>query len=90
MFGQDADASLRATASQLTPPFIPSRSWSSDTPQPYNTHINISQKLDRVLLMFEDLKSQVETDSVEKKEQLSLLHEDITVLKKKQCINTEG
>ena len=87
MFGQDADAPPRAATSQLMPTFTPSRSWSSDAPQPYNTHINISQKLDRVLLMFEDLKRQVEMDSVETKEQLSLLHEDITALKEKHNVS---
>ena len=67
----------------MTPPFTPSR-WSSDSPHAYNSGgIGINQKLDRVLLMFDEMKQQVERDSVEMKEQLSNLHDDLTELKEK-------
>ena len=67
----------------MTPPFTPSR-WSSDSPHAYSSGgIGINQKLDRVLLMFDEMKQQVERDSVETKEQLSNLQDDLTELKEK-------
>ena len=62
----------------MTPPFTrtPSR-WSSDSPHAYSSGgIGITQRLDRVLLMFDEMKQQVERDSVETKEQLSNLQDD--------------
>ena len=90
VYGQDegryADATPRASAPQredcmITPPFTPTSRWSNDSLQGFN----ISQKLDQVLLMFEDLKKQVERDAVETREQISLLQEDLMELKAKQC-----
>lgn len=69
----------------MTPPFTrtPSR-WSSDSPHAYSSGgIGITQRLDRVLLMFDEMKQQVERDSVETKEQLSNLQDDLTELKEK-------
>ena len=57
----------------VTPP----NRWSS---QAYISHVSVSQKLDRVLCMFEEMKrreSWVERDSIDTKEQLSLLQEDL-------------
>ena len=64
----------------LTPPFTPSRWSASDSPQPRN----MSQKLDRVLSMFEDFKHEVERDAAETREQLSLIQEDLTDIKAQQ------
>ena len=79
------DPSPRPAISQheefMTPPFTPSR-WSGDSPQAYSG-VSVSQKLDRVLLMFEDMKRQIERDSVETKEQLSIFQDDLTDVKEK-------
>ena len=83
----DAAATPRAPVQReefmVTPPFTPSR-WASDSPQAYGGGgVGITHKLDRVLFMFEEMKQQVERDSVETKEQLSILQDDLTVLKEK-------
>ena len=96
MFGSEAcdseafNHTPRAPVSQheqfMTPPFTPNR-WSSESPQGYSSasvSMSVIQKLDRVLSMFGEMKSQAERDSMEVKEQLSILQDEMAMLKEKQ------
>ena len=49
----------------MTPSFTRTPRWSSDSPHAYSRgKIGINQRLDRVLPMFDEMKQQVERDSV--------------------------
>ena len=69
----------------MTPPFTPTGRWSSDSPHTYDrASVSVNQKLDRVLVMFDEMRQQVERDSVETREQLSILQDEIKEMKEKQ------
>ena len=62
----------------MTPPFMLTGRWSSDSLHTYDrASVSVSQKLDRVLVMFDEMRQQVERDSVETIEQLSILQDEI-------------
>ena len=77
-------AAAAMSMEHMTPPITPRRGRRhTDYRHPYET-IGIDQKMDRLLIMFDDFKKQAERDSREATENLLALQGDIKEIKEKQ------